>query len=303
MGGPTITRFAPSPTGYLHLGHALSARQGFDAAQAAQGQFLLRIEDIDQTRCRPAFEEAILEDLRFLGLHWSGAVRRQSEHLAAYANVLNRLWAEGLLYPCFCTRAEIAEAPSAPQDLPIPSGVGVLPLPSLETIGRRYPGLCRALPSQEAAARIARGDSFALRLDGERALRAAEQRLGRRLTFCDRTHGEINVQMDLLGDVVLGRKEVRTSYHLAVVLDDALQGVTLITRGEDLFYATHVHRVLQVLLNLPEPSYAHHPLLHDHNGGRLAKRRGSQSLRALRQEGLSSQEIWQRLGLTPPVAC
>lgn len=290
MTPPVVTRFAPSPTGLLHLGHARSARAGFDAARHANGQFLLRIEDIDTTRCRREFETALIEDLHFLGLRWDGEVRRQSEHLPLYAEYLEQLSARGLLYPCFCSRAdiaaEIAQAGGAPHDLPLPGATPSGPL---------YPGTCRKRSLEDRAQRIAAGQGYALRLDVARAL----QEVAAPLYFHDATHGQVPAEPLRLGDVVLGRKEIRTSYHLAVTIDDHLQGVTLVTRGEDLFEATHVHRLLQALFKLPPPAYAHHALLQAPDGSRLAKRRGAPSLRSLREAGHSAAEIWALAGLAP----
>lgn len=273
MTGP-VTRFAPSPSGLLHLGHAHSALFAWHAARG--GRFLLRIEDIDIGRCRPELEAAILEDLAWLGLDWERPVWRQSERLAAYRAALARLEAAGLLYPCFCTRKEIrAEIERAGQAPHGPEG----PL---------YPGLCRALSAGERAARLAAGESHALRLDMAKACAAAGP-----LTWRERGRPEAPVAAtpELLGDVVLARKEIATSYHLAVTLDDAEQGVTLVTRGEDLFHATHVHRLLQALLDLPEPEWHHHGLLTDEAGRRLAKRHDALSLRALREAGRSPAEV------------
>lgn len=284
-----VTRFAPSPTGYLHLGHAYSARMGFDAARRHGGTFLLRIEDIDQTRCRPEFVDGILEDMHFLGLRFPTPVRKQSDHMADYEAAIQKLLALDVLYPCFCTRAEIAAelqaAQSAPQD-------GAQPAPI-------YPGRCRSLVPEEAATRMSQGHNYALRLSTEKTERRLRD-LGRwPLDFFDTHHGTVAVSPSLVGDVVLARKEVRTSYHLAVVVDDAIQQVTLVTRGEDLFLSTHVHRQLQALLDLPTPRYAHHPLLRDVAGERLAKRRGSESIRSLRQKGMSADEMWAKIGCEP----
>lgn len=289
-----VTRFAPSPTGYLHLGHAYSARMGFDAARAQHGRFLLRIEDIDQTRCRPQFTEAILSDLQFLGLSWDGDVRKQSEHLDVYERALAQLDSLGVLYPCFCTRAEIAAeiaaAQSAPQDGP---GSDTPP---------RYLGRCQRLDPQLVNYRLASGQSYALRLHTEQVERILSAQGKWPLTFHDRHHGVVPVNSQLLGDVVLARKELRTSYHLAVVVDDDIQGVTLVTRGQDLLSSTHVHRQLQALLGLAEPDYAHHPLLTEADGTRLAKRRGSESIRSLRDKGLTADELWMKVGLRTPAA-
>lgn len=308
-----VTRFAPSPTGQLHLGHAFSARAGFDAARQAGGRFLLRIEDIDHTRCRREFESALLDDLRFLGLYWDGEVRRQSEHMGLYASHLSQLEDRGLLYPCFCSRAdivqEIAQAGGAPHDLPTPATSATSATSSTAELGHaepvpmplgpRYPGTCRNRSLDERAERIAAGQSYALRLDVERALAAVRDAPGEPLAFYDRRHGRVPAQPELFGDVVLGRKEVRASYHLAVTVDDHLQGVTLVTRGEDLFHATHIHRLLQALFGYAVPEYAHHRLLSAPDGSRLAKRRGATTLRSLRAAGRSAAEIWALVGLPP----
>lgn len=269
-----VTRFAPSPTGHLHLGHAHSALVGWHAAREAGGRFLLRIEDIDRTRCRPEFTAAILDDLAWLGLDWDGPVRVQSEHFADYRAALDRLSEQGLIYPCFCTRAditaEVARADAAPQG---PEG----PL---------YPGTCRALAQETRETRMTAGEPFALRLDVVRAAALAGP-----LTWQDENAGPVAADPLSHGDVVLARKDTPTSYHLAVTVDDALQGVTLVTRGEDLFGATDVHRLLQALLDLPTPRYRHHRLLTDASGRRLAKRDRALTLRALREAGRTPAEV------------
>ncbi|HLY45678.1 MAG TPA: tRNA glutamyl-Q(34) synthetase GluQRS [Stellaceae bacterium] len=273
-----VTRFAPSPTGYLHLGHVRSALTGWRAARDAGGRFLLRLEDIDRTRCRDDYAAAILEDLAWLGFDWDGPVRRQSEHFADYRAALARLEVAGLLYPCFCTRreiqAEIARAGGAPQG----------------EIGAPYPGTCRRLGTVERDAKRALSADYALRLD----VAAALARTGPLAWYEDGR--KIAAEPAALGDVVLARKEVPTSYHLAVTLDDAAQGVTLVTRGADLFAATHVHRLLQALLGLPTPRYRHHPLLSDAAGWRLSKRDGALSLRAMRRAGMEPAEILAAAG-------
>lgn len=270
---PEVTRFAPSPTGYLHLGHAHAALFARGAA-GGDGKFILRIEDIDATRCRPQFAEAIFEDLAWLGLRWEEPVRRQSEHLDDYRAALARLEAKELLYPCFCTRAEIqaeiARAGEAPHS----------------SEGPVYPGICRGLSADERAANKERGKPFALRLDVERA-----RLLAGTLEFRDRARGMIRAEPERFGDVVLARKETPTSYHLAVTLDDALQGVTLVTRGEDLFESTHIHRLLQSLLGLPTPEYHHHRLIRDEAGVRMAKRAESPAIRTLREAGKSPAAV------------
>jgi glutamyl-Q tRNA(Asp) synthetase len=269
----TVTRFAPSPTGYLHLGHVRSAIEGWQAARRDGGRFLLRLEDIDRTRCREEYAAAIIEDLAWLGLLWDGPVRKQSEHFDNYRHALDRLEAMEILYPCFCTRREIQEeiarAGGAPQ------GEG----------GPIYPGTCRDLDPAKRAKRIADGADYALRLNISAALARTGpldwSEDGRRIAACP----------ELLGDVVLARKDVPTSYHLAVTIDDALQGVTLVTRGADLFTATHIHRLLQALLGLPTPVYHHHPLLTDTTGRRLAKRDLALTVRAMRAAGMSPEQI------------
>jgi len=269
-----VTRFAPSPTGYLHLGHAYSALDAWRTARGAGGKFLLRIEDIDRTRCKPEFTDAILEDLAWLGLDWDGEVRKQSEHFTDYEAALDTLDVAGLIYPCFCTRAaiaaEIARAGGAPQG----------------EEGPIYPGTCRDLTTEERLRRIASGEGFALRLDVARAL----ARTGP-LEWEEEGEGIIRADPELLGDVVLARKDTPTSYHLAVTLDDALQGVTLVTRGADLFTATHIHRLLQALLDWTTPRYRHHRLLTDASGKRFAKRDKALTLRALRESGKTPAEI------------
>jgi glutamyl-Q tRNA(Asp) synthetase len=271
-----VTRFAPSPTGYLHLGHVRSAWEGWHAAREAGGLFLLRIEDIDRGRCRPEFDAAIREDLTWLGLGWDGEVRRQSEHFDDYRGALTRLERQGLLYPCFCTRknilAEIARAGGAPQG----------------EEGPVYPGTCKRLTAAERAERVKAGAGYALRLDVLGAIAHTGALTWREGGCC------VAAAAAVLGDVVLGRKDVPTSYHLAVTVDDALQGVTLVTRGVDLFTATHIHRLLQALLELPTPEYRHHPLLTDARGRRLAKRDQALTVRAMREAGMSPADILRK---------
>ncbi|MBF0354490.1 MAG: tRNA glutamyl-Q(34) synthetase GluQRS [Alphaproteobacteria bacterium] len=268
------TRFAPSPTGYLHLGHAFSALFAHEAAKKSGGRFILRIEDIDPVRCRPEFETAIYEDLAWLGLEWETPVRRQSEHLAEYRTALDRLDEMGLLYPCFCTRKDIAgeiersgHAPHGPD-------------------GLLYPKICRAMGQAEQDERMGQGQPYALRLDMAKA-----QRLAGQLTWRDLVWGERRAEPDRFGDVVLARKDVPASYHLAVTLDDHLQGVTLVTRGEDLFEASHLHRLLQFLLSLDVPLWQHHALLMGPSGQRLAKRDKAETIRSLRERGFSADEV------------
>ena len=270
---PAVTRFAPSPTGWLHLGHAYAAL--FAHEKAAGGRFLIRLEDIDGTRARPEYEEAIFEDLAWLGLSWEMPVRQQSDHWDDYRAALAKLEALGLLYPCFCTRREIQEeiarAGNAPQG---PDG----PL---------YPGTCRNRGLTERAERIAKGEAYALRLDVAKATRLVSQEL----VWSDRGHGSFTAKPDVFGDLVLARKDTPASYHLAVVVDDALQGITLVTRGEDLLEATHLHRLLQELLGLPVPEWHHHRLITDESGRRLAKRDDARSLRSLRAAGWTPERV------------
>ena len=280
------TRFAPSPTGYLHRGHAFSALTAFAAARAASpglgGRFILRIEDIDRTRCRPQYEAAIHEDLAWLGLRWEAPVRRQSEHIADYGAALRDLSERGLTYRCFRTRREVAEAiESAPHG-------------TMEAF-RGAP-----LPAHEEARRVEAGEPYAWRL----SLDAAERALGgfETLAFVEEgeglagEHGQIAARPALGGDVVLARKDVGVAYHLAVVVDDALQGVTHVIRGRDLFEATHVQRLLQALLALPTPTYRHHRLLAGPDGRRFAKRDQAQTLRELRASGMTAAELRAELG-------
>ncbi|MDE2005297.1 MAG: tRNA glutamyl-Q(34) synthetase GluQRS [Rhodospirillales bacterium] len=269
-----VTRFAPSPTGYLHLGHAFSALTAWRRAREAGGRFLLRIEDIDPARCRPEYAAAIEEDLAWLGLDWDGAVRVQSAHLGEYRAVLEALGARGLVYPCFCTRAAIAREVAAAGAAPhAPDG------------GARYPGTCRDMTEMERSARIAAGEPHALRLHMARALGAA----GDGLSYVEEGEGRIACRPERFGDVVLGRKDIPASYHLCVAHDDAAQGVTLVTRGTDLRPATDLHRLLQALMGWPEPSYAHHALLTGADGRRLSKRDGAMALRALRAAGATPE--------------
>jgi glutamyl-Q tRNA(Asp) synthetase len=285
-----VFRFAPSPNGYLHLGHALSALINHDMAHAATGRFLLRIEDIDATRCRPEFEQAIYEDLAWLGIRWEEPVRRQSEHFSAYAAALAQLDAQGLLYPSFESRAEIARlvaerdhaGTSWPRD---PDGA---PL---------YPGTARDLPAGERKRRIAAGEPYALRLDMQRAVTCAGT-----LSFVETgapagAPTSVAATPDVWGDVVLGRKETPTSYHLSVVVDDALQGITQVVRGQDLYPATGLHRLLQALLGLPTPTYGHHRLILGEDGKKLAKSTGATALRALREHGAHPGDIRRLVGL------
>ncbi len=276
-----VTRFAPSPTGYLHLGHAFSAMTAFEAAR--DGRFILRIEDLDGGRSREEFVQAIFEDLHWLGIRWEEPVLRQSMRFDAYRAALDRLDEQGLLYPCFCTRADIAaeiaraaEAPHGPD-------------------GALYPGTCKALGAARRRQLLNLGMAYALRLDSRKAAARLPQ-----LTFTETAletniaDNHVGVDPLLFGDVVLARKDVPASYHLAVVIDDAEQNMTLVTRGRDLLAATHVQRVLQELLALPAPRYGHHRLITDKSGQKLSKRDGATSLRTLRMGGITREEIRAR---------
>jgi glutamyl-Q tRNA(Asp) synthetase len=286
----SVFRFAPSPNGYLHLGHALSALINFDMARAAGGRYLLRMEDIDAARCRPHYAEAICEDLTWLGMRWEEPVRRQSEHFEDYRAALARLGSLRLVYPSFETRGEVARLVAErdaqanwPRD---PDGA---PL---------YPGNARALPVAQRNARMQSGEPYALRLD----MAAATARAGP-LTFTETgagpqaQTGTVSAVPQSWGDVVLARKELPTSYHLSVVIDDAHQGVTHIVRGQDLFRATGVHRLLQALLGLSSPTYHHHRLVLDDQGQKLSKSTRATSLRALREGGATAADIRRMVGL------
>jgi glutamyl-Q tRNA(Asp) synthetase len=292
--GPPVFRFAPSPNGYLHLGHAFSALLNFDEARARGGRFLLRIEDIDATRCRPEFETAIYEDLAWLGITWEGPVRRQSKHMSEYGDALRRLEQERLLYPAFESRAEIARLVQARE------AASTVPWPRDPDGAPRYPGHAKALPVAEREARIARGEPYVLRLD----MAAAIARSGP-LTWHEEFAGyggapdQTIARPEEWGDVILARKETATSYHLSVVIDDALQGVTHVVRGKDLFWSTSVHRLLQQLLGLYDPFYRHHHLILDDAGQKLSKSTKSTSIRELRQAGLSPADIRHKVGLAP----
>jgi len=274
------TRFAPSPTGYLHLGHAASALKIWEQAKQIPENFLVRIEDIDQTRCLSEYERAILEDLDWLGIKWSTPPRRQSEHFEDYKKLLNFLQSKELLYPCFCTRKdieqEIANSPSAPHSSP----------------AHLYPGTCSHISKDQRKELIEKGTPFALRLNMKNAI---EEISGKILTWTDLTKGDQKTTAEMLmknhGDIVLARKDTPASYHLCVTHDDALQDITHITRGDDLFESTHIHRLLQELLGYPTPQYNHHPLTTDKSGRRLAKRDKSLTIREIRKRGISANDL------------
>ncbi|MDF1812851.1 MAG: tRNA glutamyl-Q(34) synthetase GluQRS [Verrucomicrobiales bacterium] len=279
------TRFAPSPSGLLHAGHAYSALRAWDFATKHGGNFILRIEDIDFNRCNREYEDLLKRDLAWLGLEWQEPTRRQSDHIEDFQQAADQLAGGGLLYPCFCTRkeilAEIERAGGAPHG----------------SEGPVYPGTCRSLSNDEGAARIAAGENYALRLD----LSAALLRFSTAFEWQDLESGTITVSADdwaQIGDVVLVRKDIKTSYHIAVVIDDALQGISHIVRGKDLFESTHIHVLLQALLGLPQPVYLHHELITDRDGKRLAKRDESETLAALREKGVTVAQLREKLGLS-----
>jgi glutamyl-Q tRNA(Asp) synthetase len=278
---PPVFRFAPSPNGYLHLGHALSALFNADMTRAAGGRLLLRIEDIDAARCRSEYEAAIYEDLAWLGIAWEQPVWRQSEHYDGYRAALARLEALGLVYPSFESRAEIAALVAARE--PWPRDPDGAPL---------YPGDAKAMPAPERKRRMAAGEPYALRLD----MPAAMARAGS-LTWTETDQGLVVADATAWGDVILARKDMPTSYHLAVVVDDAAQGVTDVVRGRDLFHATSVHRLLQTLLDLPAPRYRHHRLIIDADANKLSKSTAATGLRELRAQGVTPADIRRLVGL------
>jgi len=288
--GKPVFRFAPSPNGRLHLGHALSALSNEVLARQFGGRLLLRIEDIDVTRCRPEFVDGIMEDLAWLGIAFEPEVRCQSQHFEDYARALANLKVRGLIYPCFCSRQEIRAAVAAREaetGAPWPRDPDGAPL---------YPGSCRALAPEEAEQRIAAGEAHVLRLDMARAIAAAGTGLGYTVFEPDGSRHDVAVVPERWGDVVLARKDVPTSYHLSVVVDDVLQGVTHVVRGRDLEAATDIHVVLQRLLGLPTPLYHFHRLLLDDDGRKLAKSRQSKSLAELREGGMTAAAIRHELG-------
>ncbi len=287
---PPVFRFAPSPNGYLHLGHAYSALLNVDLARQRGGRLLLRIEDIDTARCRPEFETAIYEDLAWLGMTWETPVRRQSEHLANYRAAMEKLAAMGLVYPAFESRAEIARL--------VAQREACAPWPRDPDGAPFYPGAAKLLSSDERARLLDSGASYALRLD----MAAARARAS---DLCWIEHGEgpggetgaVAARPDGWGDVILARKETPTSYHLSVVVDDALQGVTEVVRGADLFWSTSMHRLLQHLLGLPQPAYRHHRLALDGEGRKLSKSSGASGIRELRAQGATPADIRRLVGL------
>ena len=285
----TVVRFAPSPNGYLHLGHAYSALMNALVARETGGRMLLRLENIDTTRCRPEFETAIREDLAWLGISWEEPARRQSDHFSDYAEVLERLERRGLVYPCFCSRGDIMSAVASRPTWPLdPDGT---PL---------YPGTCKHMSATERSRRFASGERASYRLDMDRALAAVSE-----LSWSEFRGGAQRVEERAVpavwGDAVLSRKDIATSYHIAVVVDDAAQGVTDVIRGEDLFMATSLHRILQTLLDLPPPNYRHHTLLRDPSGQKLSKSLRAKPLRTFRQDRYTADSMLARIGLPKTV--
>ncbi|PPR12803.1 MAG: Glutamate--tRNA ligase [Alphaproteobacteria bacterium MarineAlpha12_Bin1] len=272
-----VTRFAPSPSGQLHLGHAYTALFAWKLAKRSNGKFILRIEDIDTGRCNAQFEKEIFEDLEWLGIEWDEPVMRQSERAQAYKSALDSLIEKQLIYQCFCTRKEIIQeinnSIAAPQ--------------KNHAQYKIYPGTCRSLPISQRKTKLLSGSPFAWRLDFKKALEHTGN-----LYWVDRLKGNQKVTSEKVGDVVLARKDIGTSYHLAVTIDDSAQDISLINRGADLFDATHIHRLLQKLLGLKTPEWHHSPLLKDEFGKRLSKSEGASTLRELRQKGVTKSEIW-----------
>lgn len=270
-----ITRFAPSPTGGLHLGHAYSALLIYEEAKQHNGLFILRIEDIDTTRCKPEFTEDIYTDLKWLGLTWETPVRCQSQYFADYQSALDTLKTQGIVYPCFCTRKDIQSAK-----------------PEYGPEGVIYPGTCKYISRAEQKSLLQSGKAHAWRLN----LEAALTKIGPILHWHDKIVGDVQAMPELLGDVILARKDTPTSYHLSVVIDDALQQVTHVIRGKDLWHTTHIHVVLQALLNLRQPTYWHHDLLLDESGEKFAKRNESVTLKSIRDSGITAEELKKQLG-------
>ena len=287
---PPVFRFAPSPNGYLHLGHAFSALLNFELARQSGGRFLLRIEDIDATRCRPEFEAAIYEDLAWLGISWESQVRRQSEHLSDFREAVDKLSGRGLIYPAFESRAEIARLVTERETAaPWPRDPDGAPL---------YPGAAKSFSAPARRQLIEQGLPYALRLDMAAACAQAPD-----LSWIEQGEGPdgetgfVAARPQAWGDVILARKETPTSYHLSVVIDDALQGVTDVVRGQDLFWSTSVHRLLQTLLGIPQPAYRHHRLIVDDSGQKLSKSTRATALRELRREGAAPNDIRRLVGL------
>ncbi|MBO37653.1 MAG: tRNA glutamyl-Q(34) synthetase GluQRS [Rhodospirillaceae bacterium] len=274
MKSHVVTRFAPSPTGFLHIGHAYAALCAYNYSKIHGGKFILRIEDIDEDRCREKYVKAIYEDLDWLGLSWEQPVRKQSNHFDEYKVALKKLDSLGLLYPCFCTRRDIRDeikraggAPHGPE-------------------GPIYPGTCKSIPIKRRDLKLTAGQPHAFRLDIEKALKLVGNQ-----KWLEFNKGHQTAKPEVFGDIVIARKDIPTSYHLSVTVDDAIQGITLVTRGEDLATATSLHCLLQSLLGLDTPAYLHHPLIMEDNGKKFSKRDNSTTIRALRLSGKSPKDI------------
>ncbi|MBH68990.1 MAG: tRNA glutamyl-Q(34) synthetase GluQRS [Rhodospirillaceae bacterium] len=281
MPSDVVTRFAPSPTGFLHLGHAYSALFSENLAKMSDGIFLVRFEDIDRDRCSPDFERAIIDDLSWLNLKWHGQIRRQSDHMVDYTNAVNKLKRLKLLYPCTLSRKELSEALSAPHpDTLLPQNHNTL----VDTD--------KHISNQETQRRLRSGAPYALRLRMKSAIKMTG-----RMTWHDTEAGIQTAEPEIFGDIVIARKDIPTSYHLSVTVDDAIQGITTVTRGDDLFGATHVQRLLQELLELPTPNYCHHKIITDDTGKRLAKRNKANTLKSLRESGINREDILKSLDL------
>lgn len=283
-----IGRFAPSPSGNLHIGNAYSALFSWRTVRELGGTFLLRIEDIDLNRCREDYESAIYEDLAWLGIDWDGVVRRQSDNVQDFKRALARLRQMGVLYPCFCSRSQIRLEASKRWGTSKSEG----------PLGVIYPGTCQHVDPITRRSRMQAGEDYAHRLNLAAAVALAEEKLGGPLTWTDFYTGDQVCDPSNIGDPVLWRKDNPASYNLAVVVDDGLQGVNLVTRGMDIYYATHIHRVLQVLLDIPAPMYIHHKLVNDHRGERLSKTRGSTSIRHMRESGMRLEDVYRMIGWT-----
>ncbi len=279
-----ITRFAPSPTGRLHLGHAFSALFAQKEAEKRSGRVLLRMENIDKARCKTEYEAHIREDLRWLGFDWNGEIRRQSDHIKDYKIALQKLQEIGVLYPCFCSRSEILKE--------IENSFGAPHNSILGPDGPTYPGTCRSLTPDFQSEQIASGKKYGLRLDVRKSLNIVGE-----ISWFDVESGETRAEPEIFGDIILARKDVMTSYHLSCTVDDNIQGVSLVTRAEDLTLATHIHRLLQQLLDYKVPEYKFHKIIVDENGDRLAKRVKSKTIYAMRKEGLTASDIRLAVGL------
>ena len=278
----TVTRFAPSPTGHLHVGHVYAALLAYQKAEEKNGHMKLRMEDIDRSRCKTEFEESIIEDLKWIGLRWSGPILRQSNRIKIYLKYINKLQSKSLLYPCFCTRKEIMLENNNALSAPHPVKTGELP--------PVYSGLCRNLSEKESEQKIQMGLNYSLRLKMDRATNLAGK-----LHWHDRNVGQIIAKPEKFGDVIIARKEIRTSYHLSVVVDDHCQGITLVTRGNDLYHSTHIHCLLQKLLKIKSPEYLHHELIYNEKNMKLSKRDNQLTLKNLIKTGATVEQVNEKI--------